>query len=177
MGIDVFIQGKKRLDRMVVARALARKSWKRGILMTEKHHMAAILSIELGLVATSEHGIPQNVSLLSFWGLKKGHTLPEPKEIPTGRLLPQLSVSIPQEKMCPAIFVMLIWKQQEGCEKIQTLPASFIQIIANGSYSFMWIIANDNGQFLGVLSCILFGLVQYLIKLTPYSCYDGTIYI
>lgn len=40
--------------------------------MTEKHHVAAILSLELGLVATSIHGIPQNVSLLSFWGLKKG---------------------------------------------------------------------------------------------------------
>lgn len=94
---------------MVVARALARISWKRGVLMTEKHHMAAILSIELGLVATSIHGIPQNVSLLSFRGLKKGHTLPEPKEIRTGRVLPQLSMSIPQEKMCLA-FVILIWK-------------------------------------------------------------------
>lgn len=57
---------------MVVARALARMSWKRGILMTEKHHMAAVLSIELGLVATSIHGIPQNASLLSFWGIEEG---------------------------------------------------------------------------------------------------------
>lgn len=89
---------------MVVARALARISWKKSVLMTEKHHMAAILSIEFGLVATRIRGIPQNVSLLSFWGLKKGHTLPEPKEIPTGRILPQLSMSIPQEIMCPAIF-------------------------------------------------------------------------
>lgn len=95
---------------MVVARALARIEWKRGILMTEKHHMAGILSIELGLVATSICGIPQNVSLLSFCRLKKGHTLLEPKKIPTGRILPQLFMSIPPEKMCPAIFVMLIWK-------------------------------------------------------------------
>lgn len=82
MDIGVFIRERKGWTSMVVARALARILWKRGILMTEKHHMAAILSIELGLVATSIHGIPQNVSLLSFCKLKKGHTLLEPKKNP-----------------------------------------------------------------------------------------------
>lgn len=41
------------------------------------------------------------------WSLcrfRKGHTLPEPKETSAVRVLPQLSTSIWQEKICPAVF-------------------------------------------------------------------------
>lgn len=56
IGIGVFIgevywavlqmfMGKKRLDCVVTARALTRISQKRGVLLREKHHMGASLSI------------------------------------------------------------------------------------------------------------------------------------